>query len=246
MALSELRKLAVIGDVHAHWEHLDRVLEQLSSERLEGLLLVGDLGSHDLSFTRRRTHERDARYLAAVEEVLRRCSALGVPVRYVPGNHDLPDLPFPGNLDGRVECLAGLRIAGIGGAGPGRYGFAYEWDEEQIDARVLPACDLLLCHAPPRDTSLDLLYDGLRHVGSAAIRRRALAHQGVMVCGHIHESPGAEQLGRCLCLNAGGLGEPFGQAQVGYVEWSGAVPSTFAVSLRDLEKGTVLRWEREG
>src|SRR5689334_1895784 len=133
-------ELAVIGDVHAHWRHLDFVLTRIAHAQVDGILLVGDLGSHDLAHVRRRTAERDARYLLSVEEVLRRVRALGAPCLYVPGNHDLPELSFDGNVDGKVATIADVRVAGIGGAGPGRFGFAYEWDEEQIEKRVVPEC----------------------------------------------------------------------------------------------------------
>jgi len=237
-------KLAVIGDVHAHWSRLDSVLQHIAGERVDAILLVGDIGSHDLSYARRRTPERDARYLASVEEVLRRCLDLGVPVRYVPGNHDLPELPFAGNADGRLEEVAGVRVFGIGGAGPGRFGFCYEWDEEEIEARAVPECELLLCHAPPARTRLDLVHDGVRHVGSEAIREHARSKAQVLVCGHIHEACGGEQVDGCLCLNAGGLGTPFGAAQVGLVLRDPRLAGGWAVEHRDLGSGERRRWER--
>lgn len=210
-------RFAVIGDVHAHFEYLDLVLARVAAAGVDGILFVGDLGSHDLSYAKRRTPERDARYLASVEEVLRRARAVAPEVLYVPGNHDLPDLACEGNVDGRVRELAGVRIGGIGGAGPGRFGFAYEWDDDQIRARPALACELLLCHAPPRDTTLDRLLARPEHVGSRAIRELAERHRGALVCGHIHEAAGVELIGACLCLNAGGLGAPYGAPQVGFV-----------------------------
>jgi Icc-related predicted phosphoesterase len=238
-------RLALIGDVHAQWERLDAVLAALARETLDGILLVGDLGSHDLSYVNRRTPARDARYLASVEELLRRTRAVCEHVLYVPGNHDLPDLPYPGNVDGRVVELAGLRIGGIGGAGPGRFRFAYEWDEDEIRARAPLPCDVLLCHAPPARTELDLLHDRVQHVGSEAIRERAFAHEGVLVCGHIHESAGAVQLERCLCVNVGALGQPFGRAMVGYLRFGAGITGSFEVAIHDLERGEVRAWRRE-
>jgi len=210
-------RFAVVGDVHAHFEYLDLVLARLAGETLDALLFVGDLGSHDLSYKRRRTSERDARYLASVQQVLERGRAVVPRVLYVPGNHDLPTLDFEGNVDARVVEVAGVRIGGIGGAGPGRFGFAYEWDEEELRARPRLECDLILSHTPPRDTTLDRLATRPEHVGSAAVRERVEQHSGAFVCGHIHEAAGVELLGRCLCLNAGGLGAPFGAPQVGFV-----------------------------
>jgi Icc-related predicted phosphoesterase len=233
--------LAVIGDVHAHWRHLDFVLTRIAEAHVDGILLVGDLGSHDLAHARRRTPERDARYLVSVEEVLRRVRALGAPCLYVPGNHDLPTLSFPGNVDGTVATIGSVRIAGIGGAGPGRFGFSYEWDEEQIANRVVPECDVILSHTPPARTKLDIIHDG-RHVGSESVRAIAARHDGVLVCGHIHEAPGSEQIGRCLCLNVGGLGAPFGLAQVGFVRRSSA--GEWSCTHEDLAAGSTRQWTR--
>jgi Icc-related predicted phosphoesterase len=207
--------LGVIGDVHAHFGRLAPVIAYLRSAQVDGVLLVGDLGSNDVSLERLRTQTGDSAYLRSVDDVLARVRALGVPVLWVPGNHDLPSLSGEGNIDGRAATVAGLRVAGIGGAGPQRFGFCYEWDEDRVRALRLPVADVLLCHCPPAGTPLDLVPGAGVHVGSQAIRERAAAHRGFLVCGHIHESPGAARVGACLCLNAGGLGPPFGRAQVG-------------------------------
>lgn len=221
-AVERQLRIAVIGDVHANFELLDVVLARVARADVDGVLLVGDLGSHALSYVSRRTPERDALYLRSVEEVLARARAVHPRVLYVPGNHDLPELDFEGNADRRVLDLAGVRVGGIGGAGPGKFGFAYEWNEDDVRARPRLACDLVLSHTPPARTPLDLLHDGRTHVGSEAIRELALAHAGVLVCGHIHEAPGVWRLGDCLCLNAGGLGAPFAKPQVGFVRRRGS------------------------
>lgn len=238
--------LGIVGDVHAN-ARLDPVLARLRAARasgaLDGVLLVGDLGYPDVR-PRRPDFDRAARYVASVERVLASVRALGVPVAWVPGNHDTRDVPGEGNADGRVLEVAGLRVHGIGGAGPERFGFAYEWDEDEIRGREAPACDVLLVHCPPLGTAIDALYAGRGHAGSAAIRERAERHRGVLVCGHIHEAPGAALLGDCLCLNAGALGEPFGRPQVGFVRWDASPAADHEVVHEDLETGVVRRWRR--
>ncbi len=234
--------LAAIGDVHANWPRLERVLARIAERGADGVLLVGDLGEPTPRWRGRDDAARTVHYLASVERILEMVRALGRPCAWVPGNHDLPDVPGEGKADGRVVEVAGLRVYGIGGAGPERFGFPYEWREDEVRARPEPPCDVLLCHCPPKSTALGRLRRG-GAVGSEAIRERARRHDGVLVCGHIHESPTAEQIERCLCLNVGGLGEPYGRTQVGFVEWD-AAGGVHAAVHEDLDAGVTRRWER--
>lgn len=235
--------LAVIGDVHTHWKRLEAVLARISARGADGILLVGDLGEPSPKWRGRADFERTQRYLENVARVLAAVEALGRPVAWVPGNHDLPEVPGAGKADGVVVEVAGLRVHGIGGAGPERFGFPYEWDEDEIRARPEPACDVILAHCPPARTPLDRVPTSDANVGSEAIRERAERHQGVLVCGHIHESPGGVQLGGCLCLNAGGLGEPWGRAQVGFIDWK--QDGRHVATHEDLERGSRATWTRE-
>ncbi len=61
----------------------------------------------------------------------------------------------------------------------------------------------------------------------------------MLVCGHIHESPSAVALGRCLCVNAGGLGAPFGKPQVAFVRRTAESDEAWH---EDLVTGQVQRW----
>jgi Icc-related predicted phosphoesterase len=239
---SRLVRLAVIGDVHAHMAFLTRVLERIARASADGILLVGDIGAGGRRLT--LLGKRDHAYFESLERVFAAVRALSLPCLWVPGNHDHPKLEGEGNVDFTSAEIAGLRIAGIGGAGPDRFGFAYEWSEQQIRERVLPPCDVLLCHTPPRDTALDVVPSG-EHVGSRAVREIALRHDGVFVCGHIHESPGAEMLGRALCMNVGGLGAPYGRPQVGFIERSESIAGGWRVIHEDLSTGLVRSWTRE-
>ena len=210
--------LAVIGDIHGEMKRLGRVLEAIKKRDVAGILLVGDLGRNALfGMPEHWVPEQVAMYKESVEAVFSAVSSLGLPYAWVAGNHDHPEIEGAGCCDRRVVEIAGFRVYGIGGAGPQRFGFPYEWDEEEIEALKIPEVDILLCHAPPYGTSLDRLYHDGENVGSKAIRDHALAHKGFLLCGHIHESFGADTLGRCLCLNAGSLGAPYGRDIVGYL-----------------------------
>jgi hypothetical protein len=193
----------VIGDVHGHLESLAWVLEASHASTFDAILLVGDLAAED---------DLETSAMATLEAV----SRVGVPVLFVPGNHDLPGLPDAWrarDADGRVIEVAGISVRGIGGAGPGRFGFPYEWDEPTI--RLLPTmpAGILLCHAPPARCSLDRCHHGA-HAGSTAIRERLrLESPEIMLCGHIHEAAGLELVDGVPCFNVGALGAPFGAPQ---------------------------------
>ena len=239
--------MAVIGDVHAERERLDRVLARLAPHEAELVLLVGDIGVDPPWNEPARSAERAAHDESMREMIGRVRERLGDRIVFVPGNHDLADPP-PGlpavNCDRRIVEPTGLRIAGMGGAGPGRFGFPYEWDEAEA-SRVLDELapgpglvDLVLCHTPPNDCRLDLTKRG-DHVGSGAVRRfLAQARPSLFVCGHIHEAWGVEHVEGVPCLNAGSLGPPHGQDIGWIVRTNGATP-IWIRSIRADAEGTV-------
>lgn len=223
-------QLAVLGDIHDEQERLGRVLRQLSRLRFDLALLAGDVGQDPPWSAAARRTER-----AAHDDSLRRVIAgvgavLGCPVAFVPGNHDLQDPPADVggiNLDRRLVTIGNLRLAGLGGAGPGRFGFPYEWSEAEADAALSAMfpqgavpLDIFLSHTPPAATPLDLTAHG-EHVGSHAVAGWIERLQPkLFVCGHIHEAPGLATLHGIPCLNAGSLGEPYGQEIAWWVEWN--------------------------
>lgn len=217
-----MMKLAVIGDVHANFKNLSEVLEYIPEEGCSGILLVGDIGAN--LFERGAPIDCKAKglYLRSVERVLNRVSDLSLPYAYVPGNHDLKSLSLSGNCDGNLLGVGGFSVFGIGGAGPARFGFPYEWDEVDIEKIDVPDCDVILSHAPPIGTLLDVVAGKASYAGSSAIRAKLDNHSGFFVCGHIHESVAIEVVGKSLCFNVGALGHPYGKAQVGFLieeEW---------------------------
>lgn len=223
-----MKRIAVIGDVHDHRTRLEQVLADLPRGVVDLALLVGDVGC-DPPWNEPRRHRERRVHDDSTRHVLDRVrGTLACPVAFVPGNHDLPDPPegLPAtNCDGRRVRIAGLRIAGLGGAGPRHYGFPYEWDEPEARRRLRALgrrpgrIDVLLCHAPPVDTPLDVTTGG-EHAGSVAVAEaiRRLRPR-MFVCGHIHEAWGPVSLGEVPCLNAGALGEPFGRALGWLIEW---------------------------
>jgi len=240
-------EIIVLGDVHGQEERLGRTLDLLRGSRATVALLVGDVGVDppwgEERLTGRAAHDASVgRVLAAVRE------ALGAEVAFVPGNHDLRD-PAPQtaaqNCDQRRAEIAGISIVGLGGAGPTKFGFPYEWPEKEADLalrRVLgegsAPIDVLLSHTPPRATALDRTQRGA-HVGSRAVRRWiARARPRLFLCGHIHEAWGATKLDGVPCVNAGALGEPYPQEIAWRISWDASGP-TQVCSLRRTADGQV-------
>ncbi len=217
------KKIAVIGDVHGHRARLEPVLEKLASEAPELAVLVGDIGADPPYREGREVHWASVRgVIGRVREVLK------APVVFVPGNHDLPEAPpdvDAMNLDGKLAEVAGLRIFGFGGAGPALFGFPYEWTDADAEKRLVTllrgvsGIDIFLAHAPPFESKLDRLKGGTP-VGSRAIAEWiARTRPKLLLCGHIHESWGTDVYEGVPCLNAGALGEPYGQEIAWIVEW---------------------------
>jgi len=221
----------VIGDVHDEQQRLSETLELVKGERFDLVILTGDIGCDPPWFEPARSCQRQDHDRSIRRTIDRLRSSVAAPVVFVPGNHDLPDPPCPPggiNADGAIVEVAGLRIAGLGGSGPHRYGFPYEWSEEEAEARLesvlvdgVARPDVLLSHAPPAESRLDPTAGG-RHVGSRAVDRWIeRARPPLFVCGHIHEAWGVELRYGVCCLNAGALGEPYGQTMAFTVTWAG-------------------------
>ena len=118
------------------------------------------------------------------------------------------------SVDGRGVLLGDVGVFGVSAAPLSPLKTPYELTEGELERRieegfaaVADARVKVFCpHAPPLGTACDRLRDG-RHVGSAAIRAFVEREQpDVVVCGHIHEARGRDELGRSQVVNPGPAG----------------------------------------
>ena len=99
-------------------------------------------------------------------------------------------------------------VAGLGYSSPTPFDTPGEYAEAELEQRLAPFADLeplvLICHAPPQNTDLDRIKEGL-HGGSSAVRAFLDAHQPAhFFCGHIHEAQGKTvRLGATHARNVG-------------------------------------------
>jgi len=112
---------------------------------------------------------------------------------------------------GSSFAAGGVHWAGLGYSNPTPFDTPGEYSEDELARRLNKFADLkplvMVCHAPPLNTALDRIHDGL-HAGSRAVRefieRVQPAH---FFCGHIHEAEGqVTQIGDAKARNVGKSG----------------------------------------
>jgi Icc-related predicted phosphoesterase len=115
------------------------------------------------------------------------------------------------NFHGQSIEIDGVHIAGLGYSSPTPFATPGEFTEDELALHLEPFAPLrplvLICHAPPLDTPLDRIHQGL-HGGSRAVREFIERHQPQhFFCGHIHEAEGVSiQMGTTRAQNVGKRG----------------------------------------
>ena len=188
----------VFSDIHNDRAALERLLQQ----DVDAYFIAGDLvnwgrGLNKLGPALRKHAER---------------------MYVMPGNHEsasdvesfCAEFGFI-NFHGATAEIGGLKFAGLGYSTPTPFDTPGEYGEEEM-ARRLSAFtaynpDVLICHAPPLNSALDRIKEGL-HGGSRSVRQFIEIHQPrYFFCGHIHEAEGAViQIGKTRAMNVGKAG----------------------------------------
>src|SRR5277367_3313929 len=102
------------------------------------------------------------------------------------------------NFHGATLQVNGTHLAGLGYSSPTPFDTPGEYTEKELASRLAKFVGLkplvLICHAPPLDTKLDQVHEGL-HAGSRAVREFIEKNQPRdFFCGHIHEAEGVVEL----------------------------------------------------
>ena len=133
----------------------------------------------------------------------------------VAGNCDSPEIDAMLHAQGVSLHRRGVAVDGIGFFGlsamPPWRGNMYEFTEAELDQfldesyQTVRDCEkhVLVSHPPPRDTAVDRNSSGA-HVGSTAVRAWVERIKPILViCGHIHEARGTDQLSTVPIVNCG-------------------------------------------
>jgi Icc-related predicted phosphoesterase len=193
-------RIAYVVDVH---DRFDAVADALGRTGAVDVLVVGG------DITTFGTPNDAERAIAAWRPLAPQLLA-------VAGNCDSPEIDarlvdLGVSLDARGVVIGDVGLFGVSAAAHSPLHTPYEVPDEELARRaeagvadVDGAKVRLFCpHSPPYDTSCDRLRDG-RHVGSEALRAFVDREQpDVLLCGHIHEARGMDEVGRTRVVNPG-------------------------------------------
>jgi hypothetical protein len=193
-------KIAYVVDVHGRFDAVPRALAQMGD--LDVLIVGGDI-------TTGGTPDEAA---AAVQSWL----PLAPRVLAVAGNMDSPAIDarladLGVSINGRGVVLGEVGIFGVSAAPHSPLRTPYEIDDDEIERSIengyvdVRNCRIVVfCpHAPPHGTACDMLRSG-EHVGSTVVRDFVeRAQPDLVLCGHIHEARGTDEIGRSQIVNPG-------------------------------------------
>jgi Icc-related predicted phosphoesterase len=193
--IEEPMKLLIFSDLHND----ARALEKLMDIEADYYIAAGDLVSCRKGLDK----------MAGILE--RRAHRMYV----MPGNHETVDdmtglctrYGFHSLHDTAIEC-GEYHVAGLGYSNITPFDTPGEYPEAEIALRLAKYAALkplvLICHAPPHQTALDRVSEGL-HAGSPAVRDFIERYQPpYFFCGHIHEAEGVViQMGATRAQNVG-------------------------------------------
>lgn len=193
-------KILALSDVHGDTSFIKSMAEKGAKEKVDLVLLAGDLVHHD----------------GSLDGLVGPFKAKGLDVAVLPGNHEgLAEIGFLTERYG-TKNLHGytLKIGDVGffGCGYGDIGI-HQLTEEDFFATLKQSHDqlkgikkkIMVTHVQPSDSVLGL---GI-FAGSSGVRKAIEQFQpDIHICGHIHETHGMEeQIGKTRVINVGKSGK---------------------------------------
>jgi Icc-related predicted phosphoesterase len=190
-------KLLVTTDFHGSRGAFEKTFQKAKEIQPDALFVCGDI-----------THFEPVQQ---GKELLSRLVTLQLPILYVVGNTDLPELTnlkIKGADDIHATCksIGDYSFIGVSALHP-----TFDVPEEKIMRWLqsgINACSqtgnlIVVSHVPPINTKVDIAYIG-GHTGSHSLRQFILERKPVAVfCGHIHEARGIDYIGNTIIVNPG-------------------------------------------
>lgn len=186
-------KLFAFVDLHGNMRLLREIVARVNKNKYDVVVMAGDLTVFEQNY----------------KELMEELSKAACPILILHGNHETVDSTK--QVAARYEhihfihkktiSVKGLRFAGYGGGG-----FAMVDEEFEQFASKLTDIDVLVTHAPPYNTTLDIMPHG--HVGSKSIRDYiTVGKPRLAISGHLHENAGhVDSKGATKMINPGPTG----------------------------------------
>jgi len=212
--------ILAISDIHAK-EH-EGLYNYLEKNNIDLLIISGDISNFGP--------------LEFVNEFLNKLASYGPTIIAIPGNCD-PNGVVEKIDESAAICAhddvieyENVVIYGFGGSNPTPFDTPCEFDEktlynsiksvmeskdinsvkESTDKFPYGKIPILLSHAPPKDTEVDKIEEGV-HVGSESVRKIIEEYQPRLnLCGHIHEARAFDMIEGTVISNPGMLEHGYG------------------------------------
>jgi len=204
-------RILAIADIHNDVENMLQFLDRAKKTDFDIIVCPGDF----TDVAPRGFSQKEIGTLL-IEEL----KSTGKPIIAVPGNWDIDLVEYFEKDDisvhGKGKIVNDVGFYGFGGART-PFGTAYEPTEDEIERGIEKSYEdvkgadyrVLVVHNPPKNTKLDMITSGA-HVGSETVRRFIEKHQpSAVVCGHIHEAKGVDEIGKSKIVNPGRFPEGY-------------------------------------
>jgi len=194
-------KILAFVDLHGNMPALERIERKAANADI--VVVPGDLS----------TFER------GLERIIQRLDRLKKTVLVLPGNHESEHIlrmicrlhKNTKYLEGGYHYENGCLFIGNSGNGFAFRDKRFEETAKKIEGKIQSKLKenpkvILLTHAPPYRTKLDLI--GRKHCGNLSIRQYIeRTKPDIVICGHFHENEGKEDnIGKTLVVNPGHKG----------------------------------------
>lgn len=187
-------RILAVADIHGKEEKIFRLKDNVIRHSPHLVVVAGDITG----------------FFGQALPVLCLLNEIGTKVVMVRGNtdrksmhKDIQEFPNLTLLEQETFTMEGIRFAGISGAFPLPFRTRIRMAEKglfQDMEKIVDKETILIAHPPPYGT-LDLAGNKF-HAGSKSLSAFIRKKQPLMViCGHIHESPGVENLGQTTIVN---------------------------------------------
>lgn len=180
-------KILAFSDIHGNKKAVASIIKLSNAKNPDILICAGDISSPSMS----------------TKEVVKELKKTKKPLLVIHGNHETSQEVIQDkqvtNLHKNLMSIGDYNFLGFGGGGFSKKDLEFEKFTKNIKKENL----VLVTHAPPYNTSLDILPMG--HVGSISIKNFIKNSKPILaICGHLHENEGKSQRSnKTLMINPG-------------------------------------------